>query len=155
MVETKKKKKGASELQIQIALVQWLKKAFPVQSEVLAHFNNSSASPYKQMWLKQAGVLAGQPDLFLASPVQIWMDRHEFFHGLFIELKNETGAAKAQQKEQLKRLARRGYVCAVARGLTEAQFWIETYLMRAETIVDGTFTLTQPRRTAHVWFRVV
>ena len=154
MPETKKKKKRPSELQIQIALVQWINKEYPVQAETLAHFNNSGSSPFRQMWLTKAGVISGQPDLFLASPVQIWNDRPEFFHGLFLELKTEIGGAKPEQKARLELLSKRGYVCAVARGLLESQFWIKTYLTSPNSIVDGTYKSVQPRRTSHVWFEI-
>ena len=54
--------------------------------------NLRSRHPAEAVHLKRMGVKPGVPDLFLPFPVPP-------FHGLWIEMKSETGRASAVQKE--------------------------------------------------------
>lgn len=81
--------------------------------------------------LKAEGVRAGVPDLFLAVPsarldsdAKSWILRH----GLFIEMKTDTGRTSPAQDEMLTRLRNQGYAVTVARGWDQARKAIETYL---------------------------
>jgi hypothetical protein len=76
-------------------------------------------------YMKQEGLRAGVPDLFLAIPAQ-------GYHGLFIELKSEKGRLSDAQDEMIRILMAHGYVCRVARGWTEAQEAIIGYLGSAK-----------------------
>ena len=127
--------------------MRWMKKEFPVQAEMLFSIPNGVRSNHiRGNLLNLSGLTKGLPDLFLACPVQIWIDKPYFYHGLWLELKRDAKCyASKAQKETLEKLARRGYVGAVAKGLQEGQFWITTYLMRAETIDNEHFSLTHPR----------
>ena len=138
----KKRKQGKPELKIQIELIAWARKEFPVQSETLVHFHVGRAG-----YRPEIGIVKGTPDLFLASPVQIWVDAPEMYHGLWIELKADANHHIAiEQKQALERLARRGYVAVKARGLAEAQFFIDTYLIRPHTIDNEQYIYKQPRQ---------
>ena len=136
-----------TELKVQIALMRWMKEAFPIQAEMLVSIPNGVRSNHiRGNLLNLSGLTKGLPDLFLACPVQIWVDKPDFYHGLWLELKrDEKCYASKAQKETLEKLARRGYVGAVAKGLEEGKFWITTYLMRAETIDNEHFSFTHPR----------
>ena len=72
--------------------------------------------------LKAEGVVAGVPDVFLASPRQ-------GFHGLYIEMKRQRGGTvQATQKELITALRLAGYRVEVCKGWWEAREVIENYL---------------------------
>ena len=72
--------------------------------------------------LKAEGVVAGVPDVFLASPRQ-------GFHGLYIEMKRQRGGTvQATQKELITALRQAGYRVEVCKGWWEAREVIENYL---------------------------
>jgi len=75
--------------------------------------------------LKQAGVKAGVPDLFL--PVA-----RGNYHGLFIELKARSGKVSKEQHSWLIELDKQGYAARLCYGADEAISAIERY-MQAET----------------------
>ena len=87
----------------------------------LAWFNRVwSAFGYKRG--KAEGVVAGVPDVFLASPRQ-------GFHGLYIEMKRQRGGTvQATQKELITALRQAGYRVEVCKGWWEAREVIENYL---------------------------
>lgn len=73
------------------------------------------------MKLKQEGVRAGVPDLFLALP-------RGNYHGLFIEMKKAKGGRVSDsQNAVMTSLVRQGYACAVCHGWTAARLQIERY----------------------------
>ena len=80
--------------------------------------------------LKQEGVQAGIPDIFLAVPA-----RHHY--GLFVELKRpkapgvSAGRPTQAQREVMQALEANGYLCTVAYGANEARDAIELYLKGA------------------------
>ena len=75
------------------------------------------------MKLKQEGVRAGVPDLFLALP-------SGNYHGLFIEMKKAKGGRVSDsQNAVMTRLVRQGSACAVCHGWTAAKKRIESYFI--------------------------
>lgn len=71
--------------------------------------------------LKEEGVKAGVPDIFL--PVA----RQEY-HGLFIELKTLDGQTSKEQDRWIDALSRQGYLCIVCYGWWAAARRISDYL---------------------------
>ncbi len=71
--------------------------------------------------LKAEGVKPGVPDICL--PVS-----RGLFHGLYIELKSETGRTSDNQEFWLEELAKQGYSTHVCYGWEEAAGVIEIYL---------------------------
>jgi hypothetical protein len=67
--------------------------------------------------LKAEGVRAGIPDLFLAYPV---VGMEQYFGGLFIEMKTQTGRLSTKQKHWTEQLAEVGYAVAVCHGTEQA-----------------------------------
>ena len=85
------------------------------------------------MKLKQEGVRAGVPDLFLALP-------RGNYHGLFIEMKKAKGGRVSDsQNAVMTNLVRQGYSCVVCHGWMAARLEIERY-----------FAPVAPRSLAHV-----
>lgn len=75
--------------------------------------------------LKAEGVVAGVPDVFLASPRQ-------GFHGLYIEMKRRKGGSlESSQKDIIARLRQAGYRVEVCKGWLEAREVVENYLTGA------------------------
>jgi hypothetical protein len=71
--------------------------------------------------LRLEGLRPGIPDLML--PVATAK-----YHGLFIELKTQTGKPSPAQKEWIKVLNQQGYLALVAKGADEAIASIQKYL---------------------------
>ena len=71
--------------------------------------------------LKQEGVLAGVPDIFLAKSA---CGRH----GMFIEMKTKRGRVSEHQRDIFPLLESAGYAVVVARGWKEAADAVEMYL---------------------------
>ena len=72
--------------------------------------------------MKDEGVRAGIPDLFLAVP-------RGGFHGLFVELKRTKGGRTSDVQEKAMALLRaQGFRCIVCRGCAEAKAEINRYL---------------------------
>jgi hypothetical protein len=70
--------------------------------------------------LKAEGVKKGVPDMFLPLA-------NETYHGLFIELKTETGRASKEQKEMIDKLNANGYRAVVCFGYKSAIEEIKNY----------------------------
>lgn len=74
--------------------------------------------------LRDEGVLAGVPDIFLPCP-------SGGKHGLYIEMKRQKGGrVSAPQKAVMQALRMQGYEVAVCHGWQEARGCIEQYLAR-------------------------
>lgn len=71
------------------------------------------------------GVRKGVPDLCLPVPKR-------GYHGLWIELKNETGRASKEQKWWLEELGKLGHKAVLCRGWQEAIRTLEWYLNDGE-----------------------
>lgn len=76
--------------------------------------------------LRDEGVLAGVPDIFLPCP-------SGGKHGLYIEMKRQKGGrVSAPQKAVMQALRMQGYEVAVCHGWQEARDYIEQYLARED-----------------------
>lgn len=111
-----------SEHNIQKAYFQWLSLKLPrVEPFAFAVPNGGYRFIATAARLKDEGVKAGVPDIFIAYP-------QKSFHGLFMELKTERGRPTKQQLQWLERLGSKGYMAMLSKGLdalietTEAYF---------------------------------
>lgn len=68
--------------------------------------NGGSRNKLEAIKLKKTGVLAGVPDLFIATH---YMSDTYTFHGLFIELKKKGGRLTASQEAMILKLENSGY----------------------------------------------
>jgi hypothetical protein len=85
--------------------------------------------------LRAEGVKRGVPDLCLPVP-------QGAFHGLFVELKTETGRATPEQRQWIETLRRLGYRAEICHGWDAAREVISSYL--------GMTSAPAPRNPAHV-----
>lgn len=84
--------------------------------------NGGSRNKIEAAKLKRQGVRAGVPDIFLPAA-------RGGYHGLFIELKRQTGGkVSREQEEMIKALRAQGYRAEVCRGWDEARETIQRYL---------------------------
>lgn len=113
-----------SEDRQQIALFEWalyVRQKYP-QLAMLFHIpNERRCTPAEGAILKRKGVKAGVPDLFLPVPIG-------GYHGLWIELKTETGQVSDAQNWWIGCLREYGYRVEVCRGALAAIDVIERYL---------------------------
>lgn len=110
----------------QVTLIKWWAlacKQFGIPEQLLfAIPNGGKRDVISAKLLKDEGVRAGVPDLFLAVP-------KGDYHGLFIEMKKvKGGVVSNSQKEMGAYLMGRDYYCAVCHGWVEAKTAIEKYL---------------------------
>lgn len=109
-----------TETQEQKQLIQWCRT--DPRYQYLFHIPNETVGG--SGWLirnRQLGVKAGVPDLFYPVPLQ-------GCHGLFIEMKSETGRIRPEQKKWIEALRTLGYRCVVAHGWKEAKAALEEYV---------------------------
>lgn len=109
-----------NETQEQKQLIQWCRT--DPRYQYLFHIPNESVGG--SAWItrnKQMGVKAGVPDLFYPVPLN-------GYHGMFIEMKTETGRTSAAQKKWLTALQTMGYKCVIAHGWEEAKAALEEYV---------------------------
>ena len=86
--------------------------------------NGGARSSITGARLRDEGVLAGVPDIFLPCP-------SGGKHGLYIEMKRQKGGrVSAPQKAVMQALRMQGYEVAVCHGWQEARGCIEKYLAR-------------------------
>lgn len=116
-----------TEAQEQRALFRWAAYEagrYP-ELDLLHHIpNGGSRDPREAHNLKEQGVKAGVPDIFL--PVA-----RGRYHGLYIELKRtKGGVVKAEQKEWQKRLTEQGFRSVICKGFYEARDEILNYLKK-------------------------
>lgn len=83
--------------------------------------NGGSRDAIEGKHLKQAGVKAGVPDLCLPVP-------RGQYHGLYIEMKTETGCTSNTQEWWGKHLAEQGYFWEVCHGYQSAIRVLQWYL---------------------------
>lgn len=124
-----------SEDSIQMSCVSWFRVAHPGLARLLHHSANEGKRTTRIVHthagtrvvcsggarLKAMGMQTGFPDLFLAVPSR-------GMHGLFIEMKSETGRLEPSQREMLALLSEQGYATAVCRSLDEFSSVIDNYL---------------------------
>ena len=124
-----------SEDSIQMSCVSWFRVAYPELARLLHHSANEGKRTTRIVHthagtrvvcsggarLKAMGMQTGFPDLFLAVP-------RRGMHGLFIEMKSETGRLEPSQREMLALLSEQGYATAVCRSLDDFQDVVDSYL---------------------------
>ena len=135
MIRAKDFRPHQSEDSIQMSCVSWFRVAHPELARLLHHSANEGKRTTHIVHthagtrvvcsggarLKAMGMQTGFPDLFLAVP-------RKGMHGLFIEMKSETGRLEPSQREMLALLSEQGYATAVCRSLDEFQDVTDNYL---------------------------
>lgn len=116
-------KAAPTEHDLQKACIMWFRYIYPNLSRLLMAIpNGARRTLYEQRMVKEEGIQAGTPDIFLAVPCN-------GYHGLWIEMKNgKAGRVSDFQKDMLARLSEQGYMCKVCRTLDEFTDAIVTYL---------------------------
>ena len=112
-----------TEAQEQTDLFQWA--AYRRELELRSMFaipNGGSRNPIEARHLKQQGVKAGVPDIFVPC-------MRGGYGGLFIEMKRQKGGRLSEaQKEMIDNLRCCGYRVEVCNGWEEAKNVIEVYM---------------------------
>ena len=114
-----------TEQQHQIYVIQWsqqptIREKYP-ELAMLFHIANERSDKVQASILKKMGVKKGVPDLCLPVP-------SGKYHGLFIEMKTDTGRASAEQLWWINHLEANGYAAAVCYGWNRAVEVLEWYL---------------------------
>ena len=115
-----------TEAQHQEALIRWsqlpqVRKRYP-ELKLLHHIpNGGRRDPIEARHLKAQGVKSGVPDLCL--PVA-----RRDYHGLYIEMKTETGRSSENQRWWLRELTEQQYLAVVCYGWEEAKQCLIDYL---------------------------
>src|SRR5262250_643515 len=105
----------------QVALIKWVttvRDLYPVLKLLYAIPNGGDRDLRVARKLKAEGVLSGVADLCLPAA------RHGY-HGLYIEMKSDEGAATEEQKEFLRGISAEGYCAVIAQGVDEAKETLE------------------------------
>lgn len=110
----------------QVSLMQWWSlqcRRFGIPEQLLfAIPNGGQRNIITAKRMKDEGVRAGIPDLFLAVP-------RGKFHGLFVEMKKTRGGVVSDaQKACMEMLSNNGYCVTVCHGFMDAQEAIKGYL---------------------------
>ena len=135
VIQAKDFRPHQSEDSIQMSCVSWFRIAHPELARLLHHSANEGKRTTRIVHthagtrvvcsggarLKAMGMQTGFPDLFLAVPSR-------GMHGLFIEMKSETGRLEPSQREMLALLSEQGYATAVCRSLDDFQRVTDSYL---------------------------
>ena len=135
MIQAKDFRPHHSEDSIQMSCVSWFRIAHPELARLLHHSANEGKRTTRIVHthagtrvvcsggarLKAMGMQTGFPDLFLAVP-------RRGMHGLFIEMKSETGRLEPSQREMLALLSEQGYATAVCRSLDDFHHVTDSYL---------------------------
>lgn len=112
-------KRRDPERQDQIRLATWLTKN---GIRFTASGNGGRRSPVEGLNLKRMGLSPGFPDLEIPLP-------SGSYHGLYIELKSESGGRLSNlQADWLNYLNDKGYCARVAKGFEEAKQIVVNYL---------------------------
>lgn len=115
-------KSGPSEHAHQVTLVSWFDRNYKeYKGRLFAIPNGGLRAKSVAVKLSAEGVRRGVPDLFLPIP-------RGCFHGLFIELKSESGRATPEQKDWVEFLAAAGYSANIVRGWESAAGIIKAYM---------------------------
>ena len=109
----------------QVACVRWFRYAYPDRL-IFAIPNGGARSAITGARLRDEGVTAGVPDLFICVPCG------EFL-GLFVEMKTPPGKMSASQKQVVMQIEREGYKFAVCRSFDEFRQIVTDYMRIADT----------------------
>jgi hypothetical protein len=126
MVVAVKRKKSIEHTE-QVKLVQRVRAFYP-DVIIAAIPNGGSRTASERVRLHGEGVLPGMPDLCVLEP-------KNGLHGLFIEMKTETGRQSKEQQVMQQELIRRGYAAAVAYSASEGFDIVEDYLNGKKHII--------------------
>lgn len=124
-----------TEHDIQKSLIRWRdlsQKSRPELGLLFAIPNGGARHVVVAKKLKDEGVLAGVPDLFL--PVA-----RGGYHGLFIELKRQGGRLSEAQRNMIGKLETQNYAIVICYDLSQAIEAINDYLSHPVTITSHTF----------------
>ena len=110
------------EHQLQRACVRWFRYQYP-NSIIFAIPNGGLRNKVTAAKLKAEGVLAGVPDLFIATP-------NSTHSGLFIEMKAGRGKPTELQIEMHERLYYSGYMVAVCNRFEQFQELVTKYMQQ-------------------------
>jgi hypothetical protein len=117
----KPKKKVSQEDLIQKACVKWFNfKHNKIKPYLYCQYNNPKSLQHGKH-LKEMGLKAGIPDMFLAIP-------KNGYCGMYIEMKTKTGRLTKEQKQYSVILQEIGYKWVLCRSLEDFKKEIETYL---------------------------
>ena len=120
-----------TEAQEQTTLFQWAAMMAGKWPELrLCHAipNGGSRNPIEARHLKDQGVKAGIPDIFLPCPKDV-------FHGLYIEMKRKKGGRVSEaQRDMIMSLKAMGYRVEVCEGWEEAKTVIVEYMSHERTV---------------------
>jgi len=119
------RKKQQHEAEIQKNLFEWayISAGKYPELKLMFHIPNGGRRDIVEAYhLKQQGTKSGVPDICLPVP-------RSGYHGLYIELKAESGKLRDIQKTWLNELSRQGYKAITAYGFNEARAAIENYLL--------------------------
>jgi hypothetical protein len=107
---------------IQKAFIHWLTMQYPHLKRVtFGIMNGGKRTPAQGKHLRELGMTAGIPDIFMSVPSQ-------GYHGLYIEVKRPGGILSAVQQEAIRNLTNQGYKCIVPESVTEAIDAVKEYL---------------------------
>ena len=117
-----------SETDVQIAVVEYCE----LRGIPIVHIpNESKRSVTYGAMLKRMGMRKGFPDLFVTLP-------RLGYHGLFIEMKTDSGKLSEDQRKWLILLSKEGYLCRVCRSFDAAVEIINKYVqVRTCRQIDG------------------
>ena len=119
VVDIKRKRKSIEHIE-QVKVVQHVRAFYP-DTIIAAIPNGGDRTASERVRLHSEGVLAGLPDLCV-------LEAKNGFHGLFVEMKTETGKVSSKQSDVGLQLNAKGYRSVVARSAAEAIKKIEEYL---------------------------
>ena len=108
------------EHKLQVACVRWFRLQYP-DKILFAIPNGGKRNIITARFLKDEGVLAGVPDLFLAEP-------SGGYAGLFIEMKVGRNTLTNRQKIIIRQLKKAGYKVDVVRSLDQFIDVVNSYL---------------------------
>ena len=117
---------GLSEARHQASGIKWtqqpaIRRQWP-ELALLHHIpNGGTRDPIEAKHLKQQGGKSGVPDLFLPVP-------RGRYHGLYIEMKTETGHTSREQEWWGEKLRTQGYMWEVCHGWQSAVSVLEWYM---------------------------
>ncbi|MDR1753413.1 MAG: VRR-NUC domain-containing protein [Eubacterium sp.] len=119
-----RQRKVQHEAQIQKNLFEWARLSSGKYPELKLMFhipNGGRRDKIEAYHLKLQGIKSGVPDIYLPAA-------RNGKHGLFLELKSESGRLQESQKEWITELNRQGYEAVTAYGFDEAKAAILKYL---------------------------
>ena len=109
-----------NETDLQMHVVNYIRMQYP-KARFCASLGGIRTSISQARKAKKTGYWAGFPDLQITEP-------NKWYHGLFIEIKTETGRATKNQRDWIKALNKRGYKAVICKGFQHCKDEIDNYL---------------------------